>query len=152
MEKKDMKILIFSLNGEHYATDICDVERILGYIHATQMPDVPNFVEGVINYEDMILPIINLGKKFNFSTVKGQAEEEGAKIVVIKRDEKKFGIIVDTVYEVRDVSSDLFEEAPLITNSITKKYIKGLIKLEGRIVILLNIKEILSDDEENLIF
>lgn len=152
MEEKEMKILIFSLNGEHYATDIRDVERILGYVHATEMPDVPNFVEGVINYENNILPIINLGKKFNFSTAKGQAEEEGAKIVVIKRDEKKFGIIVDTVYEVSDVSSDLFEEAPAITTSISKRYMKGLIKLENRIVILLNMKELLSNDEEDLIF
>ena len=93
-----------------------------------------------------------MGRSLNFSIAKGQAEEEGAKIVVIKRDEKKFGIIVDTVYEVSDVSSDLFEEAPPITTSISKKYMKGLIKLEDRIVILLNIKEILSDDEEDLIF
>lgn len=152
MEIKDMKILIFSLNGEHYATDICDVERILGYVHATEMPDAPNFVEGVINYENEILPIINLCKKFKFLSDKGQAEEEGTKIVVIKRDKKKFGIIVDTVYEVADVSSDLFEEAPPITTDISKRYMKGLIKLEDRIVILLNIKELLSDDEEDLIF
>ena len=152
MEAKEMKILIFSLNGEHYATDICDVERILGYVQPTEMPDVPNFVEGVINYENRILPIINLGKKFNFSNSKGQAEEDGAKIVVIKKDDKKFGIIVDTVYEVSDVSSDLFEEAPPITTAISKRYMKGLIKLEGRIVIFLNIREILSENEEDLIF
>jgi purine-binding chemotaxis protein CheW len=152
METKEMKILIFSLNGEYYATDIGDVERILGYVQATEMPDVPNFVEGVINYEDKILPIINLGKKFNFSRSKGQAGEEGAKIVVIKKDDKKFGIIVDTVYEVSDVSSDLFEEAPAITTAMSKKYMKGLIKLDDRIVIFLNVREILSEDEADLIF
>lgn len=152
MQEKNMKILIFSLNGEHYATDIRDVERILGYIQATEMPDVPDFVEGVINYENNILPIINLGKKFKFLNSKGQAQENDAKIVVIKKGDKKFGIIVDTVYEVSDVSSDLFEEAPAITVSMSKKYMKGLIKLEDKIVIFLNMKEILSEKEEDLIF
>ncbi|PRR82821.1 chemotaxis protein CheW [Clostridium vincentii] len=154
METKNMKILIFSLNGEHYATDICDVERILGYVHATEMPDAPNFIDGVLNYENNILPIINLEKKFNFPTDKGQAinEDETTKIIVIKKDEKKFGIIVDTVYEVSDVSSDLFEEAPPITTTVSRRYMKGLIKLDNRIVILLDMKEILSEDEEDLIF
>ncbi|MGG7176612.1 chemotaxis protein CheW [Clostridium paraputrificum] len=149
MESKEMKILIFSLNGEHYATEISDVERILGYTEATGMPDVPDFVEGIINYESRILPIINLARKFNFIS---EEKKESTKIIVIKKNEKKFGITVDNVYEVTDVRNDLFEEAPLITTTISNNYVKGLIKLENRIVILLNMKNILSQDEEALIF
>ncbi|MDS0524136.1 chemotaxis protein CheW [Clostridium sp. SHJSY1] len=152
MEGNEIKILIFNLNGEHYATDISDVERILGYIEPTGMPDAPSFVEGVINYENSILPIINLSKKFNFQLLKEQAEKEVKKIIVVKRDKKKFGVIVDTVYEVSNVSSDSFEEAPTITSSSSKNYIEGLIKLEDKIVILLNLVKILSEDEEELIF
>lgn len=154
MEGKEIKILIFNLNGEHYATDICDVERILGYIEPTEMPDAPNFVEGVINYENSILPILNLSKKFNFQLVNEQVEKEAKKIIVVKRDKKKFGVIVDTVYEVSNVSSNLFEEAPTITSasSSSKSYIEGLIKLEDKIVILLNLVKIISEDEEELIF
>lgn len=154
MEGKEMKILIFNLNGEHYATDITDVERILGYIEPTEMPDAPNFVEGVINYENSILPILNLSKKFNFQLVNEQVEKEAKKIIVVKRDKKKFGVIVDTVYEVSNVSSNLFEEAPTITStsSSSKSYIEGLIKLEDKIVILLNLVKIISEDEEELIF
>lgn len=153
MEEKEMKILIFNLNGESFATEIKDVERILGYISPTEIPDVPNFVEGVINHESRILPIINLSKKFKFGTTKCDIELENKKIVVVKREEKKFGVIVDTVQEVCDVSSTVFEEAPEITTTeISKKYIKGLLKLNGRIVILLNIGDILTEEEENLIF
>jgi purine-binding chemotaxis protein CheW len=152
MEGKEMKILIFSLNGEHYATDIGDVERILGYIEPTEMPDAPGFVEGVINYENNILPILNLSKKFNFQIIKDKSDLNQKKIIVAKRDDKKFGVIVDIVYEVSDVSSDLFEEAPAITTSVAKNYIEGLIKLNDKIVILLNLGKILSDEEEDLIF
>lgn len=149
MGSKDLKVLIFGLDGEYYATDIIEVERILEYTIPTEMPDVPEFVEGVINYENHILPIINLNKKFKFQT---QKEEKRGKIVVIKKDDKKFGIVVESVYEVADIQGELFEDAPTITTKISKKYMKGLIKLENKIVIVLNLSEILTEDEENKIF
>ena len=142
-------MLIFGLNGERYATDIKEVERILGYQEPTVLPDVPNFVKGVINYEQSILPIISLSRKFNFGDDK---KDENRKIIVVKRAENKFGIIVENVYEVRDVNSDLMEETPSIATSIEKKYIAGLIKLEDNIVILLDLEKILSSEDEENIF
>jgi len=149
MVNNEIKMLIFGLNGEHYATDIKEVERILGYQEPTVLPDAPIFVRGVINYEQSILPIISLSTKFNFGEDK---ESENRKIIVVKRKENKFGIIVENVYEVRDVNSDLMEEAPPITATIDKKYIAGLIKLEDNIVILLDLEKILSSEDENNIF
>jgi purine-binding chemotaxis protein CheW len=149
MANNEIKMLIFGLNGEHYATDIIDVERILGYQEPTVLPDAPSFVKGVINYEQSILPIISLSRKFNFGQDK---ESENRKIIVVKRKENKFGIIVENVYEVRDVNSDLMEGAPPITTTIDKKYIAGLIKLEDNIVILLDLEKILSSEDENNIF
>ncbi|BCZ48648.1 chemotaxis protein CheW [Clostridium gelidum] len=149
MANSEIKILIFGLNGEHYATNIKEVERILGYQEPTVLPDAPTFVKGVINYEQSILPIISLSRKFNFGQDK---ESENRKIIVVKRKENKFGIIVENVYEVKDVNSDLVEEAPQITTTIDKKYIAGLIKLEDNIVILLDLEEILSSEDEDNIF
>lgn len=149
MANNEIKMLIFGLNGEHYATDIKEVERILGYQEPTVLPDAPAFVKGVINYEQSILPIISLSRKFNFGQDK---ESENRKIIVVKRKENKFGIIVENVYEVRDVNSDLMEEAPQITTTIDKKYIAGLIKLEDNIVILLDLEKILSSKDEDDIF
>ena len=149
MSNKDIKILIFSLNNENYAVNISDVERILGYTQATSMPEAPFFVEGVINYENSILPIINIGKKFNINSV---LDGENKKIIVIKREEKKFGIVVDNVYEVRDIDGQLVEEAPPITSGVSNNYLQGLIKLGEKIVILLNVGKILSEDEEAMIF
>lgn len=149
MARDGIKILIFGLNGERYATDIKEVERILGYQEPTVLPDAPTFVKGVINYEQSILPIISLSRKFNFEEDK---ESENRKIIVVKRDENKFGIIVENVYEVKDINSDLMEVAPPITATVDKKYIAGLIKLEDNIVILLDLEEILSSEEEDNIF
>ena len=141
MTTDEVKMLIFGLDGEKYSTDIKAVERILGY-------DAPNFVKGVINYEDSILPIISLSEKFNLGLDK---ESETRQIIVVKRQEKKFGIIVENVYEVRDIDESLIEEAPAITGSKERKYISGLIRLENNIVILLDLEKILTtQDEENI--
>ncbi|MBC2478532.1 chemotaxis protein CheW, partial [Clostridium beijerinckii] len=133
----------------HYATDIKEVERILGYQEPTVLPEAPSFVKGVINYEERILPIISLSKKFrNVEDI----NNDDKKIIVVKRASNKFGIIVENVYEVRDVNSDLMEEAPPITATIDKKYISGLIKLGENIVILLDLEKILSSEDEERIF
>ena len=149
MANNEIKVLIFGLNGEHYATDIKEVERILGYEEPTVLPDAPVFVKGVINYEQSILPIISLSRKFNSGE---DNKSENRKIIVVKRKEKKFGIIVENVYEVRDVNSNLIESIPPITATIDKKYIAGLMKLEDNIVILLDLEEILSSEDEDNIF
>ncbi len=148
MATKEVKMLIFGLDGEKYSTDIKSVERILGYENPTVLPEAPGFVKGVINYEDSILPIISLCEKFKLGLDK---ETETRQIIVVKRQEKKFGIIVENVYEVRDVDESIIEETPDITGTEERKYISGLIKSENNIVILLDLEKILStQDEENI--
>lgn len=148
MDNKEVKILVFSINNEYYATDIMEVERILGYEEPTKIPDSPTFVEGVINYEGSILPVISLTKRFN---LKIDGKENDAKIIVAKEDGNKIGIIVDVVSEVRDVDGENIEAAPDIVAGISRRYIKGLIKIDEKIVIFLNLGTILTEEEKKLI-
>ncbi|SHE58045.1 chemotaxis protein CheW [Clostridium fallax] len=141
---KEAKILIFSLNNEYYATDIIQVERILGYEEPTVLPEVPNFLEGVINYENNILPIISLSRKFNFES---QISSD-SKIIVIKDDDVKLGVTVDNVCEVTDINLDDIEVPPTVGSSISTRYIKGLIRLEDKIVIWLDLSKVLTEDEK----
>ena len=145
MKEQGVKILIFSINGEHYATNIMEVERILEYEKSTKIPDSPEFVEGVINYEGSILPVITLSKRFNLPFTKVQ---DASKIIVAKQNNSKIGIIVDFVSEVKDVKIENVEESPEIITGISKRYIKGLIKIDGRIIIYLNLSAILTEEEQ----
>lgn len=147
--EKTIKMLIFSLNGEYYATDIMKVERILPYEECTMLPDVPYFVEGVINYEKKILPIMNLNKKFKFALDK---DNKHSKIIVVKEEFNKFGILVNDVYEVSDVQEEIIERTIDSSTSISPSYIEGLIKLEDKIIILLDFTAILSKDDIDKIF
>lgn len=148
MNEKEIKVLIFNINDQYYATDIMEVERILGYEEPTKLPDSPQFVEGVINYEGHILPIMSFAKKFNISHNK--TGEEG-KIIVAKQGEAKIGIIVDVVSEVCDVKVENIEEPPEIVAGISRRYIKGLIKINKQIIIFLNLATILTQEEKELI-
>lgn len=148
MENKEIKVLIFSINGEHYATDIMEVERILGYEEPTTLPDSLKFIEGVINYEGNILPVISLTKRFG---LEDDCTKKDAKIIVAKQDDNKIGIIVEVVSEVRDVNTINIETAPDIVAGVSKRYIKGLIKIDGKIIIFLNLGTILTEEEKKLI-
>ncbi|MBA5851098.1 purine-binding chemotaxis protein CheW [Clostridium sp. cel8] len=148
MDEKELKVLIFSINGEFYATDIMEVERILGYEETTKIPDSPDFVEGVINYSGKILPVISLTKKFGLEY---NGDNKNSKIIVTKQDENKIGIIVDVVSEVRDIDRETIEVPPEIVSGISKRYIKGLIKVDGKIIIFLNLFTILTEEEKQLI-
>lgn len=145
MKEQEVKILIFSINNEFYATNIMEVERILEYKKATKIPDSPQFVEGVINYEDRILPVIMLSKRFNLPDSDVQKE---SKIIVAKQNHSKIGIIVDFVSEVRNVLKENIEDSPEIVGGISKRYIKGLVKIDGKIIIYLNMSTILTEDEK----
>lgn len=58
----EIRILVFKLNGEYFATDIMEVERILGNVGTTKLPDSPSFLEGIIKHEEEVIPVINLYK------------------------------------------------------------------------------------------
>ncbi len=147
MDKREEKILVFSLEEEYYAADIMEVERILGYQTATTLPEAPDYVKGVINYEGSILPIISLRRRFNLED-KIKAEN---KIIVVKKEDFRVGIIVDMVIEVSTIDISSLENPLFISNGISKKYIKGIIKDKDRIIVLLNLSEILTNEEKALV-
>lgn len=148
MVNEEMKIVIFDLNGEKYATEISNVERICGYEEPTELPDAPSFVKGVINYEGNILPVISLYDKFNFGK---EIFNEDKKIIIVRKAVQGYGIIVDNVSEVKSIKNSDFEEAPSIAVTVSKRYINGLVKLNGDIIILLDLGKILTEGEEELL-
>lgn len=149
MDNGEIQVLIFNINDQYYATDIQEVERILSYEEPTKLPDSPKFINGVINYEGSILPILSLAKRFSLPEKEKSLSE--SKIIVAKQNNSKIGIIVDVVSEVKNVKIEDIEEPPEIVSGISKRYLKGLIKTEKQIIIFLNVGTILTEEEKKLI-
>lgn len=141
---KEFKILVFQLNNEFYATDIMEVERILGFEIPTKLPESPAFLDGVIKYEDGVLPVINLANKFKFKNKEATDEE---KIIVVKREEGKFGILVDSVSEVININENEIDNPRSVSTLISQKYIRGLVKKDNKIIIMLDLSKILTQEE-----
>lgn len=145
---KESKVVVFKIDGEEFAADIMQVERILGYVEPTKVPESPSFIKGVIKYQEGIIPIMDLKRRFNLSDTNLKADP---KIIVVKYGEKCIGLIVDMVSEVVDIKENDIENAPDIVKGISNKYIKGIVKLNNRIIILIDTEKILSrEDMESL--
>lgn len=142
-------MLIFTIGDQYYSADIMEVERILIYEEPTILPDSPSFLRGVINYEGNILPVISLSDRFNKIT---NIDQDQLKIIVARENDKKIGIIVDSVSEVKPIKEEQIEEAPDIASEVSKRYIKGLIKENERIIVFLTLSNILSEEEKQLVY
>lgn len=148
MGKDNIKVLVFRLNKELYATDIMQVERILGYTEPTTLPGSPDFLFGVIPYEKTIIPVISLSKRFSIP----QAQiSENTKIIVSKQNNEKIGIVVDEVSEVCDIDAKEIEVPSASIIGISERYIKGLIKINGQIIVFLNLLSVLTEEEKELL-
>lgn len=144
----EQQLVIFDLGGEHYGLDISTVEGIIKMQSITKMPQAPSYVEGVTNLRGMVVPVIDLRKRFGLAP---QVETKDARIVVVYMGKAKVGMVVDGVSEVLRVSEESIEATPPMVTSVDTAFIRGIAKLENHLVTLLNLDQILSTDEQNKI-
>ena len=144
----EIKILIFKLNNEYFATDIMDVERILEIRETTKVPDAPNFLEGVIKYEEQVVPVVNLYKKFNLTKFN---QHENEKIIITKNTVGKFGVIVDDVDEVISIKKESIDKSESMSTLVSDRYIKGVIRETNKLIILLDLNNVLLEKEQNMV-
>lgn len=136
-----LQLVTFKLGDEEYGIDILKVQEINRMTEITTMPKAPFSVEGVINLRGKVIPVVNLRKKFGLDIKEVDAQ---SRIIVVDIG-STVGLIVDSVSEVLRISSDTIEPPPPITGGIGSEYIRGIGKLEDRLIILLDIDKLLSE-------
>ena len=139
------QIVIFELGSEHFGADIAKVESIIKIQPITQLPHAPSFVEGVTNLRGKVLPVIDLRRRFGLPA---QETDKNSRIIVVSVDQVEVGMIVDEVSEVLTVPEGAVEAAPAIASSVDSSFIRGIAKLDQRLVILLDLPSILVADEQ----
>ncbi|HLG29661.1 MAG TPA: chemotaxis protein CheW [Candidatus Brocadiales bacterium] len=138
------KYLTFVLCGEEYGVEVLKVREINGLMDITTVPQMPNYMKGVINLRGKVIPVIDLRLKF------GLPEAEYTKetcIIVVDVKNALVGIVVDTVSEVVDVNAEDVEPAPRMGQHVNTGFILGLAKIKGKVKILLDIDKVLHVDE-----
>jgi len=144
---RDGKYLTFLLGDEQYGIEILKVVEIIGYIPITEIPKIPDYILGIINLRNKIIPIMDLRLRFHLD--RKPADDETV-IIVIQTDKINMGIVVDKVLEVITITETNIEDTPNFGVSITTDYILGMAKLNNKVTILLSIEGILTDEMKEL--
>ena len=135
---KVQQFLSFTVEREEYGVDIMTVREIKGWTEITRLPNAPEFMRGVMNLRGLIIPIFDLRTRFS----RGQTEATPKHVVIILAvGERTIGILVDTVSDILDVNADQIKPAPEDTQ-VDAAFISGLISLEDRMVVLLNVERL----------
>ncbi|KLO21060.1 chemotaxis protein W [Marinitoga sp. 1197] len=140
----ELKAVSFEIDDEKFAIDINHVDTVIEYQKTTKVPEASDFIEGIVNFRDGVLPIINLRLKFNYPQFQDKYK---AKVLVVKAGEKKFGLMVDEVKEVMNIKQEQIEESPSVGGT-KADYISGIIKTEEDMIFLIDVEKILSAEEK----
>jgi purine-binding chemotaxis protein CheW len=148
---QDGKFLTFELDGEQYGLEILKVREIMGLMPITAVPQTPDFVKGLINLRGKVIPVLDIRLKFRLPE-KEYNERTAIIVVDVKNDESAvlMGILVDNVAEVLPISAVDMEEVPNFGARLKTEYILGMAKVKGRVIILLDIDLVLTDEELTL--
>jgi len=138
-----LQLVTFRLGGEEYATDILKVQEINRMVEITSVPHTSHYVEGVINLRGKVIPVVNLRKKFGMEA----KEADGQSRIMVVDVGTTIGLIVDSVSEVLRLPSDTVEPPPPMTGGVGSEFIKGVGKLQDRLLILLDIDKLLGHND-----
>lgn len=144
--------LLFNVTDDTYAIPVTQIREIIEFTEPTSVPMTPDFVSGVINLRGGAVPVINIASKFE------QEQKEITKRTCIIIAEihtpngiSALGCLVDRVQQVRDIPEDAIEPAPKFGSTIDTRFIKNMAKINERFIIILNIDNVLSMEELEMV-
>ncbi|MEM7233180.1 MAG: chemotaxis protein CheW [Planctomycetota bacterium] len=141
------KHLAFELGGETYGIEVLSVHEIIRLADTTRVPKTPQYVRGVINLRGKIIPVIDMRLKFGLEQ---RDDSERTCIIVVQaggQSEVNVGLVVDEVSEVIEIAGDQIERPPWFGSSDSPKFVAGMGKVEERVVILLDMDSVLSNQD-----
>jgi len=141
---KTLELIIFNLGDEEFAADIAQVREIINRGLITPIPNSPYFIDGMTNVRGDIAIVIGLKERFSLPLNK---EAEPKHIIMTERDNNLFGLTVDEVTEVLRIPEEEIRPTPGLVTRIDRICINGVITLENRLIILLDLNKVLSEDE-----
>ncbi len=141
------KIVSFKIKDEEFAFEIMKIVEVIKIKEITEVPTAPSFMEGIINLRGKIIPIIDLRKRFNLET---KEKTKKNRIIIIEYQKNQLaGVIVDEVQKVLNIKKEEILPPPSTLVSAGGKYIEAIIKIEDRIIVLLNIEKIFTEEEKD---
>ena len=141
-----VQLVNFRIGEEEFGADISMVKEITRVTDISRIPEVPSFIRGVINLRGQILAVIDLAGQFGLGS--RDKLSESARIIVTEVQGQAVGMLVDEVPEVLKIPEENIEPAPeLLRARLGKDYIRGIGRLENRLITLLDLEKVLALQE-----
>ncbi|MDQ3557100.1 MAG: chemotaxis protein CheW [Gemmatimonadota bacterium] len=139
-----VQIVAFRVGGGEFGLDVFSVHEVLRHQPVTPVPQAPEFVEGVLDVRGILLPVVDLRRRFEVREI---VFDSDTRIVVVEFAGERLGLVVDAVREVLRVPETAVSEPPAYVRGLAAQYIRGVVRLEDRLVVLLDVERILSSEE-----
>jgi purine-binding chemotaxis protein CheW len=137
------QFLTFLLGQEQYGIEILKVQEIKGYTAPTPIPNAPTHVRGVMNLRGTVVPVVDLRSRFGMQAVESN---QFTVVIVVTVGSKVFGLVVDAVSDVLDIATNDIEPRPDLGTGTDITFLKGMAKTTDRLIALLDIDEVLSNE------
>jgi purine-binding chemotaxis protein CheW len=142
--ESEKQLVAFKVGREEFGVDVLRVEGVISMVEITRMPRAPEFVEGIINLRGQIISVVDLARRLG---IEGSPEGPTTRIVVVESEDVKVGLIVDSP-EVIHIDPEEIEPAPALAGGeLETTFIRGVVKLGDRLLILLDVDRVLTDEE-----
>lgn len=138
-----MQLIVFRVGDEEFGVPIEAVQEIIKIGLITPIPDSPEFIKGLINVRGDIVAVIDVRARFFLST----HDDFPKHIIIAKQNGNLFGLMVDEVIEVLRVQESEVKPPPQLMTKIHEEYVHGVLTHEGRLIILLDLNQVLSEEE-----
>ena len=137
------ELISFRIGAQEYCVDIMAVREIRGWAPATPLPQSPPYVRGVINLRGAVLPVIDLANRLGF----GVTEPSDRNVIIVVRiNGRVVGLLVDAVSEILTTTSDAIQPTPDVACEAVKRFVKGILAVEGRMISWIVLDQILPEE------
>jgi purine-binding chemotaxis protein CheW len=140
----DIQVVVFRVGGQEFAFNVFHVQRILRYERPSPLPKAPAFLEGVLQVQGAVVPVIDLRKRFELADA---PQREETRTMVLEAEGLVVAVVVDAVVEVLRIAASAVTASPSVVRGLAAEYIQGIITLGARTVILLQTGRLVTSAE-----
>jgi purine-binding chemotaxis protein CheW len=144
MKNDVVKLVIFQLGMDLFATEVYSAERVLRYTPPNSVPDLPEWIEGVLSYREKVIPVVDMRRRIELAETSVTPD---TRILVLVTKDGWVGAVVDTVHEVAVVPKDAITPPPALFRGLSAEFVRGIAKVNEQLVIVLDVERVLTSGD-----
>ena len=135
------RLVTFRLGEHMFAAEISAVQRVLRYETPRALPDMPDWMEGVVDYQGAMVPVLDMRRRFGLLAAAHGAQ---ARLMVCATAGGMAAMLVDAVLDVKPVQPGDLMDPPALFRGLAGEYLKGLTRRQGQLVVVLDVEALLT--------